>query len=84
MITTVVVIDKKGFAEHYHVECRILVPVVLRVFKEYYTSNVKLMAMVCSDSHYMFESKPLTNGYWELTVSSCRNCHKTHVCKFKM
>ena len=84
MNTTVVVIDKKGFAEHYDVECRILVPDIVRVFKEYYTSNVNLMAMVCSDSHYMFESRPLTNGYWELTVSSCRNCHQTHVCKFKM
>lgn len=84
MITTIVVIDKKGFAEHYDVECQILVPNVLRVFREHCTSDTKLMAMVCSDSHYMFECRPLTNVYWQLTVSSNRNCHQTPVCKFKM
>ena len=83
MITTVVVIDKKGFAEHYDVECRILVPDVLRVFKEHCTNDTKLMAMVCPNN-YMFESRPLTNGYWELTVSTRYNCHGTRVCKFKM
>ena len=83
MNATVVVIDKKGFAEHYDVECRILVPDVLRAFREHYTSDTKLMAMVC-ENDYMFECKPLTAGYWELTVSTRYNCHGTHVCNFKM
>lgn len=83
-MNTVIVIDKKGFAEHYDVECQILVPDVLRVFRKYCTSNVKLMAMVCENSQYMFECRPLTNGCWQLTVSSSRNCHQTPVCKFKM
>ena len=84
MITTVVVIDKKGFTEHYDVECRILVPDVLRVFREHYTSNVKMITIVSDNSWHLFECKPLTNGYWELTVSTRRNCHQTPVCKFKM
>lgn len=83
MINTVVVIDKKGFAEHYDVECQILVPDVLRVFREHCTKDTNLMAMVCYNDH-MFECRPLTQGYWELTVSTRRNCHKTLVCKFKM
>ena len=85
MISTVVVIDKKGFAEHYDVECRILVPDVLRVFREHYMSDVKLMSMVCNNSGwYMFECRPLTNGYWQLIVSTRYNNHGTPVCKFKM
>ena len=83
MINTVVVIDKKGFAEHYDVECQILVPDVLRVFRKYYTNDTKLMSMVC-DNSYMFECKSLTAGYWELKVSTRRTCFKTPVCKFKM
>ena len=83
MTNTVVVIDKKGFAEHYDVECQILVPDVLRAFRKYYTNDTKLMAMVCHND-YMFECRPLTNGIWELTVSTRYNCHDTHVCKFKM
>ena len=85
MITTVVVIDKKGFAEHYHDECRILVPDILRVFREHCTKDTKLMSMVCHNSGwYDFECRPLANGYWELTVSTRRTCFKTPVCKFKM
>lgn len=83
MINTVVVIDKKGFAEHYDVECQVLVPDVLRVFREYCTKDTNLMAMVCRNNH-AFECRPLTNGYWQLTVSTHRTCHETPVCKFKM
>ena len=83
MNTTVVVIDKKGFAEHYDVECQILVPDVLRAFREHCTNDTKLMCMVF-DNDYMFECRPLTNGYWELTVSTRHNIHGTRVCKFKM
>ena len=82
-MNTVVVIDKKGFAEHYHVECQILVPNVLRAFREHYTNDTELMSMVC-ENNYMFECKPLTAGYWELTVSTRRTCFQTLVCKFKM
>ena len=84
MITTVVVIDKKGFAEHYHVECQIIVPDVLRVFRKYCTNDTKLMSMVCNDSWHLFECRPVTNGIWELTVSTRYNPHGTHVCNFKM
>ena len=83
MNATVVVIDKKGFAEHYHVECQILVPDVLRAFREHYTSDTKLMSMVSNDSK-MFECRPLVNGFWELTVSTHRTCRKAHVRNFKM
>lgn len=83
-MNTVVVIDKKGFAEHYDVECQNLVTDVLRVFRKYYTSNVKMMTIVSDNSWHLFECKPLTNGYWELTVSTRYNCHQTHVCNFKM
>ena len=82
-MTTVVVIDKKGFAEHYDVECRILVPDILRAFREHYTSDTNLMSMVCDNSN-LFECKPLANDYWELTVSTRYNNRHTHVCKFKM
>lgn len=83
MTNTIVVIDKKNFAEHYDVECRILVPDVLRVFRKYCTKDTKLMAMVCANDH-MFECKLMENGYWELTVSTHRTCHKAHVRNFKM
>ena len=84
MKTTVVITDKKGFAEHYDVECQILVSDVLRVFREHYTNDVKLMTMVCDNSWHLFECRPLTNGCWELTVSTRYNPHGSHVCNFKM
>ena len=84
MNTVVVVVDKKGFAEHYDVECQMLVPDVLRVFREHCTSDTKLMTIVSDNSWHLFECRPLTNGYWELTVSTRYNPHNTPVCKFKM
>ena len=85
MKTTVVVVDKKGFAEHYDVECQILVPDILRAFREHYTNDTELMGMVCHNSGwYGFECRQLMNGFWELTVSTRYNCHDTHVCNFKM